>query len=106
MQSLNIAIDNLMYSFAYVLIAASVVDNASILLVYSRRWYIDNRYVKLHKRYGVIKCTLAKIILAAYICHLLFLPIANGIDLILPIIVYCVYVTKMLVDILQFRSPE
>ncbi len=83
------------------LIFFTVFDNILILVVKARKPLIENKYFDFHKKYGFLKITFLKLIVALFVVYALIEPVGKSGALAAIIWAHGFFVIKLLIDFIK-----
>jgi hypothetical protein len=81
-----------------------LIDMALIIVIKIRRPLIKNKYYAFHKKHGFLKVIIVKMIAAVIIIYAIKTHQPSSGALAAPILLYVVYVTKLLFDLIRNRQ--
>ena len=76
-------------------------DFGLVYFITKRNRSLRNRYFDLHRRYGVLKVTVFKLIYILFVSHFLLIPPGNAGAVGAMGILYCVVVITLIVDFVR-----
>lgn len=91
-------VNHILAGLLYVLMVFMLVDILIVYLVQVHKPLLTNKYFQFHKRYGLLRIGILKLICAAFLAYLLLEPSPNAGKLAVPIMVHAILVTKLLID--------
>lgn len=93
-----------LYWFLYSLIALASLDILFVFLAKAKKPNLKNKYFYFHKKHGFRKITLIKVILIFFVGAIFVDPTGNSFKLIIPLVIYALFVLKLIVDYLTEYS--
>lgn len=78
-----------------------LIDNMLTFTVNKRKSKLENKYYEFHYKYGIIKTTLAKLVVALYIVYALLAPTGSSGALAAPIWAYGYFIAKLFFDLIK-----
>jgi len=84
-----------------ILIVLAIIDNILLIVIEQRKTQLNNKYYNFHKKHGLLKITLYKVVAISIIIYVLISPAIYSGRLAAPILLYGVFVITLLIDFMR-----